>query len=66
MQRDGDDDAGDAKVDKVDDEQGDGGEGGDEEFVAPADVEEVVADAEDGDGLQADDGREVGCQLFLY
>jgi hypothetical protein len=29
--------------------------------VAPADVEEVVADAEDGDGLQGENGRKVGC-----
>ena len=56
LQRQRDDDRRDAKVDKVDDEERDRGEGGDEELVAPADVEEVVADAEDGDGLEGDDG----------
>lgn len=52
-----------AEIDKVDDEDGDGGEGGDEEFVAPPDVEEVVADAEDDDGLEGEDRGEVGCEL---
>ena len=56
LELDGDHDGGDAKVDKVDDEQGDRGKGGDEELVAPAYVEEVVADAEEGDGLEGDDG----------
>ncbi|KAI9742933.1 MAG: hypothetical protein M1818_003663 [Claussenomyces sp. TS43310] len=55
-QRHGDDDAGDAKVDKVDDEDWDGGKGRDEELVSPADVEDVVANAEDGDGLKREDG----------
>lgn len=36
-------DLGDAKVDEVDDEEWDGGDAWDEEFVAPADVEEVVS-----------------------
>lgn len=31
--------------------------------MAPADVEEVVADAEEGDGLEGDDGAEVGGEL---
>jgi hypothetical protein len=31
--------------------------------VAPADVEEVVADAEDGDGLEGEDGGDIGCEL---
>ena len=44
-----DDDGGDAVVDVVDYEHWDGGEGGEEEFVAPADVEEVVGEAEDDD-----------------
>lgn len=56
LQGGGDDDGGDAEVDKVDDEEGDGGKGGDEELVAPADVEEVVAEAEKRDGLKGDDG----------
>jgi hypothetical protein len=29
--------------------------------VPPADVEEVVAEAEDDDGLEGQEGREVGC-----
>lgn len=52
-----------AEIDKVDDEDGDGCEGGDEEFVPPPDVEEVVADAEDDDGLEGEDGGEVGGEL---
>ena len=52
-----------AEVDEVDDEDGDGGEGGDEEFVAPPDVEEVVAYAEEDDGLEGEDGGEVGGEL---
>ena len=43
MEEGGDYDTGDAEIDKVHDQDGDGGEGGDEEFVSPADVEEVVA-----------------------
>ena len=39
---DGHGDVGHAVVDEVDHEHGDGGEGRDEEFVTPADVEEVV------------------------
>ncbi|KFZ16648.1 hypothetical protein V502_04989, partial [Pseudogymnoascus sp. VKM F-4520 (FW-2644)] len=54
----GDHDVGYAEVDEVDDEDGDGCEGGDEEFVAPPDVEEVVADAEEDDGLEGEDGGE--------
>lgn len=59
----GDDDGGDAIVYKVDDEHGDRGQGREEEFVAPADVEEVVADAEDYNSLEGENGGEVGCQL---
>lgn len=33
--------------------------------MAPADVEEVVADAEEGDGLEGDDGAEVGGELCI-
>lgn len=43
-----------AEIDEVDDEQGDGCEGGDEEFVPPPNVEEVVAYTEDGDGLEGE------------
>ena len=56
-----DDDSGDAVVDVVDYEHGDGGEGGEEEFVAPADVEEVVGEAEDDYGVEGEEGGEVGC-----
>ena len=56
LQLERDDDGGHAKVDAVDDQQGDGGEGGDEELVPPADVEEVVGEAEGGDGVQGDNG----------
>jgi hypothetical protein len=63
LQLDGDDDGRDVEVDKVDDEEGDGGQAGDPPLVPPADVEEVVADAEQGDGLEGDDGAEVGREL---
>jgi len=56
LQRDGDHDRRHAEVDKVDDQQRDGGEGRDEELVPPPDVEEVVAYAQEGDGLEGDDG----------
>lgn len=61
----GDDDGGDVEVDKVDDEEGDGGQAGDPPFVSPSNVEEVVADAEQCDGLEGDDGAEVGCELEM-
>lgn len=32
--------------------------------MAPADVEEVIADAEDDDGLEGEDGGEVGGELW--
>lgn len=48
----GDDDGGDVEVDEVNDEDRDGGKAGDPPFVSPADVEEVVADAEESDGLE--------------
>lgn len=32
--------------------------------MPPPDIEEVVADAEDGDGLEGEDGGEVGCELW--
>ena len=53
----------DAEVDQVDDEHGHGGDGGDEELVPPADVEQVVADAEQHDRLQREDGGEVEREL---
>ena len=59
----GDDDGGDAIVYEVDGEHGDGGHGWKEEFVTPADVEQVVADAEDHNGLEGENGGKVGCQL---
>lgn len=31
--------------------------------MAPADVEEVISDAEEGDGLEGQKAGEVGCQL---
>lgn len=60
---DGDDDDGYAEVDEVDDQYWYCGEGGDEELVPPADIEEVIAYAENGDGLEGEDCGEVGCQL---
>ncbi|KAI9650938.1 hypothetical protein NHQ30_000973 [Ciborinia camelliae] len=56
-----DDDLGNAKIDKIDNENGNAGDGGDEEFMAPADIEEVVANSEDYYGLEGEDGREVRC-----
>jgi hypothetical protein len=41
-----------AEIDKVDDQDGDAGNGGDEEFMSPADVEEVVANSKDDDRLE--------------
>lgn len=55
-----DDDLGDVEVDEVDYEDGDRGECWDEEFVPPPDVEEVVADAEDGYCLEGEEGGNVG------
>jgi hypothetical protein len=54
----------DAEVDKVDDEHGDRGHGGDEHLVAPSDVEQVVAYAEEDDALEGEDGGEVGGELL--
>lgn len=34
--------------------------------MAPADVEEVVAEAQDDDGLKGEEGREVGCELCTH
>lgn len=65
LQLDGDDDGGDVEIDKVDDEEGDGGQAGDPPLVSPADIEEVVADAEQRDGLEGDDGAEVGRELYV-
>lgn len=47
----GNDDLSNVEIDKVDDENWDRGESWDEEFVSPADVEEVVTYTEDCDGL---------------
>ena len=41
-----------------------GSEGRDEELVAPSDVEEVVANAEDSDRQERDDCRQEGRQLM--
>jgi hypothetical protein len=64
LERQRDDDGGDVEVDKVDDEQRDGGDARDPPLVAPAYVKEVVADAEERDGLEGDDGAEVGGELY--
>lgn len=63
LERDGKDDGGNPEIDEVDDQEGDRGEGGDEEFVPPADVKEVVAYPEDGDGLEREYRREEGGEL---
>lgn len=31
--------------------------------MAPADVEEIVPDAEEGDGLEGQEAGKIGCQL---
>ena len=59
----GDDDGGDIKVDEVDDEERDGGETGNPPLVAPANVEEVIANSEQGNSLEGDDGAEVRREL---
>lgn len=63
LELDGDDDGGDVEVDKVDDEKRDGGQAGNPPFVSPSNVEEVVADAEQCNGLERNDGAKVGCEL---
>ena len=54
---------GDTKVHKVDDEHGDGCNGRDEDLVTPSDIEQVVADTQQDDGLQREDGRQVRRKL---
>jgi hypothetical protein len=49
------------EVDEVNDQNGNAGYAWDEEFVSPADVEEVITNAEEGDGLEREDGGEVRC-----
>jgi hypothetical protein len=56
LQRDRHHDRRDAEVDKVYDENGDACEARDPPLVSPSDVEEVVANSEQGDGLEGDDG----------
>lgn len=56
LQNRGENDGSDTKVDEIDDEKRDRGECGNEELVSPSNIEEIVADAEDGDGLQGNDG----------
>lgn len=63
LELDGDDDGGYVEVDEVDDEEGNGCQAGNPPLVAPADVEEVVADSEEGYGLQGDDCAKVRCEL---
>ena len=63
LQLHGDDDARHVKVDKVDDEDGDGGQAGDPPLVPPANVKEVVADSEESNSLQGDDGAQVRSKL---
>lgn len=52
LERNRDDDGRDIEVDEVDDQDGNGGQGRDPPLVTPTDVEEVVAEAEEGDGLE--------------
>ncbi|KAF1737541.1 hypothetical protein CRV24_003161 [Beauveria bassiana] len=63
LQLHGYDDARHVKVDKVDDEDGDGGQAGDPPLVPPANVEEVVADSEESNSLQGNDGAQIGSKL---
>ena len=44
--------AGNVEVDEVYDEEGNGCEAGNPPFVSPANIEEVVADSEEGNGLE--------------
>jgi hypothetical protein len=55
LERGGEDNGCYAKVDEVDYQDGDGRKGRNEELVPPADVEEIVAYSEDGDGLEGED-----------
>lgn len=57
------DDGSDAKVDKIDDEKRNRGERWNKELVSPSNIEEVVADAEDGYGLEGNDRRQERGQL---
>lgn len=63
LELDGEDDRGNVKVDKVYNEQGDGGQTRNPPLVPPSNVEEVVADSEESDGLEGDDGAQVGGKL---
>lgn len=65
MQGDWDNDLRHAEIDKVDDQDGDTGNCWDEEFMAPPDIEEIVTDSKDYYRLEGEDGREVGCELFV-
>lgn len=65
LERDREDNGGNTEIDKVDDQEGNRGEGGDEELVPPADVKEVVADSEDGDGLEREYRGEEGGELSV-
>lgn len=55
LQLDRDNDACYVKVDKVDHQDGNGSQSRNPPLVAPADIEEIVTDAEEGDCLQRDD-----------
>lgn len=55
----------DVKVDKVDDQDGDAGQARDPPLVSPTNVEEVVADSEQRNRLQGDDGPEVRGELVV-
>ena len=59
MELDGNDDGGDIEVDEVYDEEWDGGQARNPPLVAPADVEEVIADAEESECLERDDCAKV-------
>lgn len=51
------------EVDKVDCQDGNRGKGWNEEFVAPADIEEVVSYSKDCDGLQREKTGDIGEEL---
>lgn len=65
LQLHGDHNGRDVEVDKVDDQDGDGGKAGDPPLVSPADVEEVIANAEERNGLEGNDGSQVRSKLCV-
>lgn len=61
-----DDDGGDVEVDKVYDQQGDAGEAWNPPLVPPSNVEQIVADPKQRNGLERYDGTQIGSKLVVW